>query len=153
MVKKGIKEIWDNFTQYLKRVKHSVESEKASDSASQLLCGYKVFVSGIIQIEIFSALARKLQLKEISAEGVKKICEAFRSGCQRAVMIELSEDVINEAQNLVFRNTIKTLDAIHIASSILLRQEVEVSFPLITADNELASVAKKESFEIIRVGI
>jgi predicted nucleic acid-binding protein len=134
-------------------VKHYVESEKASDSASQLLGAYKVLVSVIIQIEMFSALARKLHLKEISAEDVKKICEAFRSDCQRGVVIEVCDDVIKEAQNLVFRNTIKTLDAIHMASSILLRKEVEVPFPLVTADNKLASVAKKESFEVIGVGI
>jgi len=134
-------------------VKHYVESEKASDSASQLLGEYKVFASVIIQVEVFSALTRKLQLKETSVENVKKICEAFRSDCQQVVMIEVSDDVIKEAQNLVFRNTIKTLNAIHIASSIILRKEIEVPFPLITADHKLASVANKESFEVLGVGI
>lgn len=134
-------------------VKHYVESEKASDYASQLLGNYKVFSSIIIQVEVFSALARKLQLKETSVENVKKICDTFRLDCQKVVMIEVSDDVIKEAQNLVFRNTLKTLDAIHVASSILLRKEIEVPFPLITADHKLASVANRESFEVVGVGI
>ncbi|HHT9137509.1 MAG TPA: type II toxin-antitoxin system VapC family toxin [Candidatus Wunengus sp. YC60] len=134
-------------------IKHYVESEKASASASQLLTDYKVFASVITQVEMFSALARKFQLQEISIEDVKKIKDAFRSDCQRAGMIEVSDDVVKEAQNLVFRTTIKTLDAIHLASYILLKRETEVSFPLITADNKLASAANKESFEVIGVGI
>ncbi|MDO8141561.1 MAG: type II toxin-antitoxin system VapC family toxin [Candidatus Brocadiales bacterium] len=134
-------------------IKHYVESEKASAYASQLLTDYKVFASVITQVEVFSALARKFQLQEISIEDVKKIKDAFRSDCQRAGMIEVSDDVVNEVQNLVFRTTIKTLDAIHLASYILLKRETEVSFPLITADNKLASAANKESFEVIGVGI
>lgn len=134
-------------------IKHYVESEKASAYASQLLTDYKVFSSVITKVELFSALARKLQLQEISIEDVKKIKNAFCSDCQRAGMIEVSDDVVKEAQDLVFRISTKTLDAIHLASSILLKKETEVSFPLITADNKMASAAKKESLDVIGVGI
>ncbi len=47
---------------------------------------------------------------------MKKIEDPFRSDCQRDGMIEASDDVIKEAQNLIFRTTTKTSDAILLAS-------------------------------------
>lgn len=49
-------------------VKHYVESEKASTHATQLITGHKVYVSAIAEVEVFSALARKLHERENSME-------------------------------------------------------------------------------------
>lgn len=134
-------------------VKHYVEDEVGSSLASEYITSYKVYASCVMQIEVFSALARKLQLQEVSIEEVTRIKDMFLSDCQKIGMIEVSDDVIKEAQNLVFKTSIKTLDAIHLASSILLRRVTEATPPLITADKKLAFAAKNEGFEVIGVGI
>lgn len=133
-------------------VKHYVESEESSAYASELIVDHRVYVSVIAQVELFSALARKLQMKEIPAEDAKRVKNAFLSDCKRMGFIEVSDGVIKEAQNLVFKSSIKTLDAIHLASSITLRDIIDTSLPFITADKKLASAAKSEGFEVIGVG-
>lgn len=134
-------------------VKHYVENEAGSSFASKYITTYKVYASSIVQVEVFSALSRKLQMREISKENVEKTKEMFLSDCMRTGMIEVSDDVINEAQALVFKSSIKTLDAIHLASSMILRNITEITFPFITADKKLALAAKGERFEVIEVGI
>ena len=134
-------------------VKHYVGSEKGSSHASELITSYKVYVSSIARVEVLSALARKLQIQEATAEDIGRVKEAFLSNCERIGIVEVSDDVIREAQDLVFRITIKTLDAIHLASSILLRRITELSFPLITADEKLATAAETQGFDVIGVGI
>jgi predicted nucleic acid-binding protein len=134
-------------------VKHYVEDEADSPLASKYITSYKLYASCIMQIEVFSALARKLQLQEISAKDVEKIKEAFLSDCLRIGMIEVSDEVIKEAQDLVFKTSLKTLDAIHLASSILLGRITEAAFPFITSDKKLALMAEKEGFKIIGIGI
>jgi len=134
-------------------VKHYVESEAGSSFASKHITTHKAYASSIVQVEVFSALSRKLQMREISRESVGKIKEMFTSDCMRTGIIEVSDDVINEAQSLVFKLSIKTLDAIHLASSIILRRITEETFPFITADKRLAYAAKREKFEVIGIGI
>lgn len=134
-------------------VKHYVENEAGSSFASKNITTYKAYASSIVQVEVFSALSRKIQMQEISKENMEKIKEMFISDCMRTGIIEVSDDVINEAQALVFKSSIKTLDAIHLASSIILRNITEITFPFITADKRLASAAEGERFEVIGIGI
>lgn len=47
-------------------VKHYVENEAGSSFASKYITTYKVYASSIVQVEVFSALSRKLQMREIS---------------------------------------------------------------------------------------
>ena len=134
-------------------VKHYLESEIDSFQASRYITSYKVYASAISKVEVLSALARKFQLKEILKEEVKEIKDIFILDCQRIGFIEVSDDVIKEAQRLVFSYSIKTLDALHLSSAILLRRIIEASFPLITADKKMIVVAESEGFEVIGVGI
>lgn len=134
-------------------VKHYVESEKDSSQASRHITSYKVYASTIIQVEVLSALARKFQLKEILKEEVREIKDIFISDCQKIGFIDVSNNVIKEAQRLVFSSSIKTLDALHLSSAILLRRILETSFPIITADKKMIAVAEGEGFEVIEIGI
>ncbi len=134
-------------------VKHYVKNEIDSSLTSEYLTSYKLYTSTILHIEVYSALARKLQLQEISLEYLKKIKGMFISDSQMIGFIEISNKVINEAQKLVFRLSIKTLDSIHLASTIILRKIIDVKFPLITADKKLAFAAEKEGFQVIKVGL
>ena len=134
-------------------VKHYVENEKSSSHASQLIHSHKVYVSSIAQIEVLSALSRKHQLGEVSQEESTTLKKTFLSDCKKMGVVELREEVISEAQDLVFRVSIKTLDSIHLASAIILKQIIETSYPFVTSDKKLAVAAEKEGFEVIRIGL
>lgn len=136
-------------------VKHYAHSqgEKGTPLASRIMGTHEVYVSSIAQIEVLSALSRKCKLGEASVEKIEEIKEDFLSDCEAMGIVELREDVIREAQKLVFRVQIKTLDAIHLASAIALKRITDIAFPFATSDKQLAVAAGKEGFEVIRVGI
>ena len=58
-------------------------------------------------------------------------------------IVEPREEVISEAQDLLFRVSVKTLDSIHLASAIILKQIIETSYPFVTSDKQLAVAAEK----------
>lgn len=134
-------------------VKHYAETEKGSFYASQLIKKHDIYLSAIAKIEILSALSQKFRSGEISNQDRQYIKNTFLSDCHTMYFIQVSDDVIAQAQHLVLTHTIKSLDAIHLASAIVLQKITETSFPFITADKRLAAIAEKESFPTIQVGV
>jgi len=134
-------------------VKHYIRSEIESSHASRIIKSHQVYVSSIGRIEVLSAFSRKSQLGEATAEEIDNLKGCFLSDCDRVGIVELREEVISEAQKLVFRVRLKTLDSIHLASAIVLTGITDLAFPFVTADKQLADAAEKEGFKVIRVGI
>lgn len=134
-------------------VKHYILSEIESSHASRIIKDYQVYVSSIGRIEVISAFSRKFQLGEATVEEIDNLKGYFLSDCDRLGIVELREDVISEAQKLVFRVRLKALDSIHLASAIVLSGITDLAFPFITADKQLASAAENEGFKVIRLGI
>lgn len=134
-------------------VKHYVKTENDSIYASQLIKKHKIYVSTITQIEVLSALSQKFRCGEISNNALQNVKNYFLFDCQKMGFIQVGIDVVINAQSLVLTHTIKTLDAIHLASAMLLKKTIETSFPFITADKRLATIAEQEGFSIITVGI
>lgn len=134
-------------------VKHYVENEEGSSLASQYIESNRVYTSSIARIEVLSALSRKYQSGEISLEALSTIKNNFLKDCKRTGFVELENEIVEESQGLVFRVSIKTLDAIHLASAIILKRIVDISYPFLTSDKQLASAAEKEGFEVIRIGL
>lgn len=134
-------------------VKHYLRSEQGSSQASRLVKGHQVYVSSIGRIEVLSAFSRKGQQGEATAEEIDRVKRYFLSDCDSMGIVELREEVISEAQKLVFRVRLKTLDSIHLASAIVLTGITDLDFPFVTADKQLANAAEDEGFKVIRVGI
>lgn len=133
--------------------KHYLRSELGSSQASRIVKGHQVYISSIGRIEVLSAFSRKGQRGEASVEEIAMLKGYFLSDCDSMGIVELREEVIAEAQKLVFRVRLKTLDSIHLASAIVLTGITALVFPFVTADRQLADAAEKEGFKVLRVGI
>lgn len=134
-------------------VKHYIATEEASGIASGIIQEYQAYTSSIAQIEVFSALSRKLHIAEVAAEDIDRIKADFLSDCKQMGIVEVKDEIIREAQRLVFTIPVKSLDAIHLSSAITLKKITGIAFPFVTADKQLAAAAEKEGFEVLKVGL
>lgn len=134
-------------------VKHYVGNEKGSRLASKYIESSRIYTSSIARIEVLSALSRKYQSGEISLDVLSSFKNNFLKDCKRTGFVEVENEIVEESQGLFFRVSIKTLDAIHLASAIILKRVVNISYPFLTSDKQLANAAEKEGFEVIRIGL
>ena len=134
-------------------VKHYVGNEEGSELASQYIESSRIYTSSIARIEVLSALSRKYQFGEMSLDALSSIKNNFLKDCKKTGFVELENEIVEESQGLVFRVSIKTLDAIHLASAVILKRITDIQCPFLTSDKQLASAAEKEGFEVVRIGL
>lgn len=115
--------------------------EKLSSVVEQLLQKQEdqPIISQLVEVELFSALSRRVRMGEVSQNDAKRITELFANhlneGLYRLVLLEnqhyhLARDWISR-----FDLPLRTLDALHLAVCSM------NNFSLVTADEKLAQSA------------
>jgi len=107
---------------------------------------HSIIISELATIEIYSGLARKLRMQEITKEAKHEAIKNFHNDCKmRFIIVPLSGMVVRKARNLikVHGNTksIRTLDALQLASCLLEKDDRTV---FVSADKNLIGLAKLE---------
>lgn len=97
-------------------------------------------ISSLTEVEMFSALARKVREGELSKNDAERIAALFKSHCRDEFYrrIVMSEQHFTQAGEWLsgFTTSLRTLDALHIAVAI------QVAERLVTADKGMASGAE-----------
>jgi predicted nucleic acid-binding protein len=79
----------------------------------------QIFLSGITQIEFYSAIYKKVRIGSISQQNANDILTSFNADNKKFAFINIDDDVINTARQLIQQYGLKglrTLDAIQFAS-------------------------------------
>lgn len=106
-----------------------------------------LFISRIAMVELESALARRGRDGSLSEESAQAIREQFLGDCDAMLFftLELTDGILDHAANIARRHAVRALDAIHLASVVVLdvrRKERGLSpTTLISADLRLVAVA------------
>jgi hypothetical protein len=66
-------------------------------------------------------------------------------------LVEPVPAVLTKAEELVMANHIRTLDALHLASTIIIQNSIGVSLPFVTADDRQLAAARHCKLETIAV--
>ncbi len=123
--------------------------EKLSDFVEQLLQKQedKPIISQLVEVELFSALSRRVRMGEVSQNDARRITELFENhlneGLYRPVLLEnqhycLARDWISR-----FDLPLRTLDALHLAVCSI------NNVSLVTADDKLAQSATILGIDIL----
>jgi predicted nucleic acid-binding protein len=122
-------------------------SEALSDTVQELLrTETKPSLSQLVEVELFSALSRRVRMREISQEEARAIANRFQTHLDNDFYLRIPIKPINYqlARGWIgrFNTSLRTLDAIHLAcaSSNNLR--------LVTADEALAASAESLKIEV-----
>ncbi len=122
-------------------------AEALSDTVEQLLrIETEPRLSQLVEVELFSALSRRVRMGEISQEDAKGIVKRFQADINSGfyTRIALEQVHYNLARDWIsrFETPLRTLDALHLAIA------AEQNLCLVTADEALAVSAKTFGVEV-----
>jgi predicted nucleic acid-binding protein len=125
--------------------------EKGSDEARSLLTKYRFVSSRVALVEAASTFKRRHDSRDLDARQFAAILARFDADRAHFELIEPTREVLDRAEMLVRKNNIRSLDAIHIASSVCFNDAINGHTPFITADVHQRRSAAGASLDVIWV--
>ena len=106
-----------------------------------------IVIAEIAPIEVASSLARRVREHHLTQRDALFIQRNFLTHIKRQYqVISLSGNVAKLSRALLFRSSLRTLDAIQLASAIQFSQTIKLPVTFISADQKLLAAAQAEGF-------
>ena len=127
-------------------------NEKGSPLVQSLVLGRDaVATAKIAYAEIFAGLTRKLREGNLSKTQYSVACREFESDWLAYVRVELHDEVLALARDLIQRHPLKGFDAVHLASALRLKIALGEEMRFAAADKNLLKAAQAELLDTINV--
>lgn len=107
----------------------------------------------IAYAEVYAGLTRKLREGHLSDASYALACRHFEADWQAYIRVELHDDTLFLARDLIRRHPLRGFDAIHLASAISLKNALGEDITFAAADERLLRAAKAEDLKILHVEI
>jgi len=126
--------------------------EKGSARAKKIVKEHSLLSSAILASECFSAFSRRKQGKEIDEKTFDRLVNRVKKDLPYIEIIRVTDDVLKKTEEVALRTTARTLDAIHIASTLSFLELTGIELTFVTSDKKQEDVAKNEGLKTIFVG-
>ena len=124
-------------------------SEQGSRVALRLLREHRPLSSALLTVEILSALRRRRS--DLQPRDLSRIRARVRADRDHWLVVEVTAEVLATAEAIVDSEGLRTLDAVHVASAVVLGRELGGALRFVTADQEQADAAAKLGLEVMVV--
>jgi predicted nucleic acid-binding protein len=125
-------------------------AEKGSDRVQEMVSsGEPAAISKIGYAEVHAVLARRRREGGLSTRQYAKACRSFEEDWKTYVKVDLRDEVLLLARDLIKRQPLHGFDAIHLASALTLGRELGEPMTFIAADARLLDAAKAEKLRIL----
>lgn len=125
--------------------------EQGSVSARGLLRHHRLLTSALAPTEAVSAFRRRQTLGELAENHFMAILSRIRVDRAYWELIELSPLVLNQAEEVIIRTRLRTLDALHLASALTFQAASGLRIPFITSDEQQRDAAEELALEVLWV--
>lgn len=125
--------------------------EEGSAAARRLLQRYRVLSSSVAPVEILSALSRRRTAGELTQRDFLAIRSRFLKDRAYWEFVETSVIVLSQAEEVVQKTGLRTLDALHVASALTFQTASGLAIPFITADMRQRDTAETLALNLIWV--
>ena len=125
--------------------------EAGSARARELLGRYSLFSSSIAPVELGSALRRRHTQGDLPKQDYSGILARVKRDRAFWDLIEPTPEVLKKAEEIVLNRAVRTLDAVHVASAIILRDSIGYSFPFVSSDGRQLEAARHYGLDMITV--
>jgi uncharacterized protein len=105
----------------------------------------------IAYAEIFAGLTRKLREGYLSRPEYGLVCRQFESDWQAYLRVELQDDVLLIARDLIQRHPLRGFDAVHLASAVSLKSALGEEITFAAGDERLLRAAEAEKLKPLSV--
>ena len=131
-------------------VKNYVQ-EAGSARVRELVAAYEFLSSAIAPIELLSAVQRRYRQGEITRPNYNAIVARVKTDRTFWQLVESVPQVLTKAEEVVVNHNVRTLDAIHLASALIIQQSLHTPFPFISADERQLAAARRCKLQTIAV--
>jgi len=107
-----------------------------------------VATSRIAYAEARAALARARRSERLSEGEFRRAKEAFEADWSGMMVVEVSDPLVRAAADLVERHPLRGFDAIHLASALTLRQQLDEPVTFSAWDAHLLDAARAEGLAV-----
>ena len=115
-----------------------------------LKSGEKVYTASLTYAETHAAFSRRTREGRLTRETTKRLALRFDKDWESYDIVVLSENVFRLARQMLYRHPLRSADAIHLASALLLaRTSPRSSWSFVCAEGRLCDAAKSEGFQPI----
>lgn len=132
-------------------VKHYVR-EAGSSRVRALLVSYEFLSSAITPVELHSALQRRHRQGDITQTNYDSVVVRIASDRSYWQLVGLVPQVLTKAEELVATQNLRTLDAIHLASALIIQDSLRTSIPFVSADARQLTAAQSYNLRTIAIG-
>jgi predicted nucleic acid-binding protein len=125
--------------------------EAGSSRVRVLIRSYEFLSSAITPIELQSALQRRHRQREFTQANYNSILSRLASDRSYWQLVEVVPLVLRKAEELVMTENVRTLDAIHIASAMIIQESFPTLLPFISADERQLLAAQNCQLRVIAI--
>lgn len=124
-------------------VKRFVE-EPGSAAVDALVSAGPVGTATVAFAEVHAGLARKQRDGDLTHAEYDTACRQFEAEWSAYLRIELREDVLKLARDVIRRHPLRGFDAIHLASALTLKRALAEDVTFVASDEGLLQAARAE---------
>lgn len=115
-----------------------------------LKSGEKVYTASLTYAESHAAFSRRTREGRLTRQTARRLAIRFDMDWESYDVVILGEDVLRLARQMLYRHPLRSADAIHLASAVLLaRTSPTARWSFVCADGRLCDAAKAEGFQPI----
>ena len=123
--------------------------EKGSAKVQRLLAAEVAATSRLSAVEIASTVARRVREGHLPGEDRDRILAAVDRDMTAVLVVEITAAVLASAQRLLQRHSLRTGDAIQLASCLQLQEHSEDDVKFVGFDDRLLAAARAERLKTV----
>ncbi len=108
--------------------------EAGGPAARALLRRHQVMSSAVAPVELMGALTRRRSAGEIEDRSLDAALSRIRDDRSSWTLVEVAALVLARAEDIVRTTSLRTLDAIHVASALVVQASIGAPLRFVTAD-------------------
>lgn len=125
--------------------------ESGSPRARVLLRRYRVLSSAIAPLEAISALSRRRATGDLGQEDLAALIARIQEDRAHWELIEVGAQILRRAEELIQGTSLRTLDAVHVASVMAFRAMSRIRIPFVTGDLRQKDAAGALGLQVVWV--
>jgi predicted nucleic acid-binding protein len=126
--------------------------EDGRSAVLRLLRLHEVVVSAILPVEIRGALRRRAEENAIERSRLPAALNQLAADRAQWSLLAVSTEILERAEQIVARHSVRTLDAIHIASATEFSERLQAHVPFVSADRRQSEAAAELGLIVQAVG-
>ena len=110
-----------------------------------------VATAKIAYAEVYAGLTRKRREGHLSPRRYAQVCRQFELDWLAYVRVDLRDEILGLARDLIQRHPLRGFDAIHLASALSLKSALGEEVTFAAADERLLRAAEAERLRLLNV--